>query len=199
MASYKDHKSTGLGWWLVASLALFFAKDGLGLSDEQVLLAIVVGLPATLLGAGFPDVDIVSSVPHRRLRLALFAVVFVFSFGLLVHPEAQAVIASALARAELSTLLAPLGALLLALMVGALAVFFLVFFLPPHRGATHRWPLALAVALLLAAALSLSLRGMAARHDVVAVVGVSACGFFLLGFASHLYRDGLLTTRRRRR
>ncbi len=198
MANYRDHKTTGLGWWLFVSLALFVFKDGLGLKDGQLLLAIAIGLPATLLGAGFPDVDIASSVPHRRLRLALFAVTFIVSFWLLLHPEAQAVIVSALAQAEMPALLAPLAALLLALLSGTLAVILLVFFLPPHRGVTHRWPLALTVSLLMAAMLGLSLSTMDMSAEVAIVATLSSCGFFLLGFASHLYRDGLLTRRRRR-
>lgn len=195
MANYEAHRSTGLSWWLLASLGLYAFKDSFGLSDGAVLLAAGVGLPATLMGAGFPDVDLASSIPHRRFRLTLFLISSVFGLWLALQARAQEVLRAALRAAVWPETALPLAALLLALTLGALAVALLAFFLPPHRGLTHRWPAGLSVAALLAALTGMSLSGMNAAQEVVTVASLATFGFFVLGFASHLFKDGLLFKR----
>lgn len=204
MANYQDHRATGLGWWLALSLALFAFGGSLNLSEESVLLAVAVGLPATLLGAAFPDVDLSSSIPHRRLRLALFTMTTLLALWLLVQPLPQAMLGAALGElappeAAWHRLALPLTTLILAGLVGAAAVALLAFFLPPHRGVTHRWPAGLVVALALAALVGLSLRALMGEAGPALVATLSAAGFFVLGFASHLFKDGLLLPRARKR
>jgi membrane-bound metal-dependent hydrolase YbcI (DUF457 family) len=204
VANYQDHKSTGLGWWLALSLALYAFGDGLGLGEGALLLAVAVGLPATLLGAGFPDIDLSSSIPHRRLRLILFVGATLLALWLLGQPTAQGMIAAALKEVALAEVslggpAPPLATLALAGLAGALAVALLAFFLPPHRGLTHRWPAGAAMALALAGLVALPLWAMTADSGLSLVVASAAAGFFLLGFASHLYKDGLLLGRARKR
>jgi hypothetical protein len=192
VANYQAHKSTGLGWWVFVSLSLYLFKGNVGLNDHHFLVAVVVGLPATLMGAGFPDIDLAASIPHRRLRLTLFLLITVPGFWLLMQPPGQRVLAAALQEASWPARLAPLGALVLALLLGSLAVALLAFFLPPHRGVTHGWPLGITVALTVAGLLGVSLSMMAVAPRTLWVAALSAGGFFLVGFASHLYRDKLV-------
>lgn len=204
MANYQDHKATGIGWWLAVSLTLYLLGGRLGLSESAVFIAVVVGLPATLLGAGFPDVDLASSIPHRRLRLALFAVSTLLAFWLLGQPTARSMIAAALDEAALPELFLqgpalPLATLVLAVLVGGLAVALLAFLLPPHRGVTHRWPAGTSAALALAGLVGLSLWMTTGDTGLVMIASLSAASFFALGFASHLFKDGLLLGRARKR
>ncbi len=198
MANYKEHRSTSLGWWLVVSLLLLLGRSRLGLSEGDVLIMIAVGLPSSLLGAGFPDIDLASSIPHRRFRLLLFFSIAALSLRPLFSDKALQVITAALTELKFSASFAPVGAVLLALISGAVAVAILAVLLPRHRGITHRWPLGLSVASLLGLLVYAALLTFAQSSRVAVIAAVASSAFFAVGFASHLFKDGLLLGRKRR-
>lgn len=199
VADYREHQHTGIGWWLVASLGIFLVREPLGLSHASALLIAAVGLPASLMGATFPDVDLASSIPHRRFRAFLFVLVSLLSLYPLLTPRAVQALAAALGELGYEPALAPAAAWLLAGLCGALAIAVLAVTLPRHRGLTHHWPAALLLAAALGAAVYVSLPTLGAPTAISSTAGLATAGFFLLGFGSHLFKDGLLTHRSRKR
>lgn len=199
MANYQEHKSTGLSWWLVVSLLVLLTYERLGLSQSDSLVVIGIGLPAALLGAGFPDIDLASSIPHRRFRFALLALTAFVAAGPLLSPIAQEALGAALNELGLLAAYAPAVGLLLALSFGFVAVALLAIFLPRHRGITHRWHFGLTVALLLTFLVYASLDAFTLTSRMQLISAVSTGAYFVLGFASHLFKDGLLFKRSKRR
>lgn len=199
MANYQEHKSTGLGWWLIISLGILVGYEHLGLNQAESLLLIGVGLPAALLGAGFPDIDLASSIPHRRFRFALLCLTTLMCAGPLLSPTAQEALKAALAELGLLTAYAPAAGSALALLLGLVAVALLAIFLPRHRGLTHRWPFGFTIALILAVLVYASLGTFTPSGRTQLLSAISTGTYFLLGFASHLFKDGILFRSSKRR
>jgi MFS family permease len=199
MANYREHKATGFGWWLAVSLVVLFGHDALGLSQGESLLVVGVGLVACLLGAAAPDIDLASSIPHRRFRLALLMAIAAISLGPLLGERTQGALGAARDELGLPGLPAALIAVVLALLLGLVAVALLALFLPRHRGLTHQWRFGLACAALLAGLIYLGGVSFDLQPRPTALTALAAGGYFVLGFASHLFKDGLWQRRRQRR
>jgi hypothetical protein len=198
VANYREHRATGFGWWLAMSLVVLFGHDTLGLSQGESLLVVAIGLAACLFGASAPDVDLASSIPHRRFRLVLLVAVTAMSLGPLLDERTLGALSAARDEVGLPGVPAPLIAAMLALLIGLIAVALLALFLPRHRGLTHQWRFGLACAALLAGLIYLGGVSFNMPSRVTALAALAAGGYFVLGFASHLFKDGLWRRRQRR-
>ena len=174
---------------------MLYSHDALKLTPGESLAAIAIGLPAALLGAVAPDIDLASSIVHRRLRLALLAIVTLLSLVALRSPAAQAAIERAFNHAGDPAAAPYLATGLLALLTGLAAVALLALLLPRHRGPTHTWRFGLLSALALTLVTQHGLSSLGVDPRTTLLVAATGFGYYLAGFASHLYGDGLLRIR----
>jgi hypothetical protein len=150
-------------------------------------------LPATLLGAVFPDVDHHASKAYRVVRTAV--------------PVGLTAVVAALAYAgwaELRPVVAATGRPHLVFFAGVCWTTVVVAtwtvsqpivpaLRPPHRGPTHRLPILGLISAILAGVVVAPL--LALGLPIPLLGGTSIATAFVTGVVSHLHLDGLLTER----
>lgn len=191
MGGFETHMKYGVTAHVVASAALIGVVYTSPLPLIVALVA-VAGLPVTLAGAAFPDIDHPSSKPNRLFRRIL-GVVGVFTtayvYGLYGFMPAYAWFQTA--GAEGAALpLTSVSVVVLSLCGGAAAHRGFEVVRPPHRGVTHRIPTGVVAAL----GVGVFVWGLGAVSGaplpglLSSVIG----SLFLTGFLSHLACDGML-------
>ncbi|MCD6576021.1 MAG: metal-dependent hydrolase [Nanoarchaeota archaeon] len=132
------------------------------------LLVVILGIIVGIISSEFPDIDHPKSLPRKVLRgimpaIVIFTFIYLFfSWRIWTH-----------GLFEISLFFAaPL-----------LIIMFYEYFIPRHRGATHKWP---GMATMVALSVSMS---FVAGLSFVNVITITL--FAVLGFSSHILLDHL--------
>lgn len=197
MSGFEGHLKTGIIFYV-----LFLIVGTFGISTYATMQGgtlpllpiglLVVAFPLGLIGAMFPDIDHHASKPFKMFKrlvtgvliVGVLAGAYIFSNTLIAYVPAS--VAPSVPDVAFVVAGAGLACGFIVLSTGPV----LRIVQPKHRGTTHRMPTGILVSGVLAG-ISVWLGSQVSAVPEL-FVGGAIFSAFLVGFASHLYADGLL-------
>ena len=192
MGDFEDHMRWAFGAHIVTVLGI-----GVAISVYSLPLLFVgvaaTGLPLTLIGGAFPDIDHHASKPNRIFKNALTVGAAVCSGYFAVTAGGTLLSATGATYGVPTTPSLAIGGTTTALVTGAAARKGFSVVRPRHRGVTHRVPTGTIVSAAVGAVVTVALAGSPEPVKPALFGGLSAILFFA-GVLSHLACDGMLTS-----
>lgn len=189
MSDFEAHFRAGIA----AYVLLVLGTTGLTVSVTEVPVTTialgVISAPFALSGAIFPDIDHHASKPHRWFKKSMAGLACI-AVGVGVYTHAS-VLQEAIPFESPGFILGVLTVATLGIVWMAVKRF-ITYIRPRHRGITHRAITGLVVSSFLGVAVYVFATFIAVGSSLAILSGVVSGMFFLIGFGSHLYKDGLL-------